>query len=366
MLRKSSRSGEGRGKVGIAPRSLHLRSGVACLATLAELLLIVAVATVAFVFMGTLAIPVEIHSPAAAAVSEDSIKRLFATEDGQIWIRRGNSEIVRFDTKDRTSRSVFPWNDRPVTEFCVSNDGKTWVLAIEEREVMIFRDERLIASEELPPELPAKTAISGDGQIVVSLNEGASCRCWDLSNSSGAISDLPLTEPADRLSLDQHGTRLLVASTLGNLQIYDPKTGTLIQSIPGVGLLSAQGRFTSDGEHVVLVSGHEVSLYALQSGKRKWKTMMNGTEYLRELMVSLDDRYIAVSGVASALYVLDRGSGRIMRNYVDRQNFCGISFSPRGDAVYSGGSDGSIWAWPLNDERLMPIPSETRPPCRLN
>ena len=366
MQWKSRMSGELHGKVGTATKSVHSRSGVACLATLAELLLIVAVATLAFASMGALAIPVEIHSPAAAAVSEKSIKRLFATEDGQIWIRRGNSEIVRFNTDYRTSRSVFPWNDRPVTEFYVSNDGKTWVLAIEEREVMIFRDERLIASEELPPEHPAKTALSGDGQIVVSSNEGASCRCWDLSHGSEAISELRLTEPADRLSLDQHGTRLLVASTLGNLQIYDPKTGMLTQSIPGIGLLSALGRFTADGEHVVLVSGHEVSLYSLPSGKLKWKTTMNGTEYLRELMISPDGRYIAVSGVASTLYVLDCASGKVMRNHVDRQNFCGISFSPRGDAVYSGGSDGSIWAWPLADDRLMPIPNETRPPCRLN
>ena len=345
-------SRQSQGRVSVVSKSFRSRSGIACLATLAELLLIGIVATLAYVFMGTVAVPVPSHSPAAGSASVNAIKRLFATEDGQIWVRQGNFEIVAFNTKDQTSRSVFPWNDRPVTEFSVSNDGKTWVLAIEDREVMIFREEKLVVSEELPPELPALTAVSGNGQIVVRSNVGASFRCWDLSKGDPMICDLPLMEPAERLTLDYHGGRLLVATTQGNLQVYQTSSGKLIQSIPAVGMLSAPARFTADGDHVVTASSTEVSLYSLSSGELSWKTRFDGVSYLRELMISPDSRCIAVSGVASSLYLLDCTTGSVLRSYSDSQSFCGMSFSPEGDAVYSGRGDGSIWIWPIDHDHL--------------
>lgn len=352
MQKASKMPTAGRSDPSPRPVRLNTRSGIAYVATVAELLLIVAVACTAFAVIGAVMLPGKSKSPATATAALGAIKKLYATTDGRIWFRRGSAEIVAFNPESQTSTSPFSWNGRPVSRFHVSDDGTTVVMTLEERDIMIFRNEQFIVSEEMAPLQPAKTALSGDGQVAVRWSESAGFRCWDLSTTEPTIRELLHDEPADRISLDQHGTRLFVASTMGNLQIYDLTTSLLIQTISGVGQLSAPVQSTKDGQNIVTLCGRTISLYDAPSGKLIWQTTPQGTEDLYDLVICPEDRWIAVSGIASPIYLIDCATGKVMHYCYHPQNFCGISFSSKGETLFSGRRDGLICVWSLQSDRF--------------
>ena len=132
------------------PGRPHRRGGFALLRNLLEVLL-----TWIVVWSLILIIPsileTAIHQSSVTDVSaQDPILKLEVTSEGQeLWIQRGPSELVSMDLATRKTRHIYRNKGRALTHWDVSEDGATYLLSIDEREVMVIRQDELIISEPL-------------------------------------------------------------------------------------------------------------------------------------------------------------------------------------------------------------------------
>ena len=73
---------------------------------------------------------------------------------------------------------------------------------------------------------------------------------------------------------------------------------------------------------------------------------------MTSVAISPNGQWVAASGIASAIRVLDRASGRV-RHQFSKSSTSGVVFLSSSDVVYSGTPDGTICQWSMAGGRLV-------------
>lgn len=112
-----------------------------------------------------------------------------------------------------------------------------------------------IISERLrdPQENPSgriEIGISAKGNRAIRVLKGAAVRCWDLFQEVPVDTEFTLNEPAEKIVLDRDGNRVFVATQSGSLHTYHITSGQLLQSLLGVGLVTAKPIISADGQAI--------------------------------------------------------------------------------------------------------------------
>jgi WD40 repeat protein len=125
--------------------------------------------------------------------------------------------------------------------------------------------------------------------------------------------------------------------------------------------------FTADGRRL-LAAGDDKVVRSWQFGPRgldprsvqglRWPTWREQRGAIYALALSPDNQFVAVAGLGvrtAAVAVLDRASGKIVAALTDVRGLNNairaIAFSPDGNAVAYGPTDGSVWVWNWNSAR---------------
>ncbi len=330
------------------------RGGRRGIASIAEVVLLVLVASVVWLGIRVILAPIQgSESDSSESVCGPIVSLSVICDGRKILARRGFSEVVTFDLTHNRIQKIFGWNGRPLQAVRVSQDGETCLLSIEDQEVLLFQRNELLRADFLTAKSSVQIALSLNGRTAIRLVDGISLRRWDLSSDEVVESDYSFAEKVDRISLDFEGNRMLVSMCEGALNLCDVKTGVVVQSLEGRGHPRADPVFSNDGSCVVVASNRSVTLYELPSGHPVWTVRFddqNDQDWLTSVAISPDGQWVAASGIASPIRVLSRACGRVLHHF-SKSSTSGVAFSSVSDAMYSGSLDGSISRMSLVDGR---------------
>ncbi|MEI8017031.1 MAG: hypothetical protein WCH39_02475 [Schlesneria sp.] len=330
------------------------REGRRGVASIAEVLLLGIVASMVWLGIRIILAPMnEPESESNGSVRNPIVSLSVICDGRKILARRGYSEIVTFDLEHDRIQTIFGWNGRPLQAVSVSQDGETCLVSIEDRELLLFRRNELLKADFLTAKSSVQIAVSLNGQTAVRLVDGTSLRRWDLSSEKVVESDYSFAEKVDRISVDFEGNRTLVSTCEGALHLCDAKTGVVVKALEGRGCLRADPVFSDDGSCVVIACNRSITLYELPSGDPAWTVRFDDQadqDWLTSVTISPNGQWVAASGIASPIHVLNRACGRVLHRF-SRCNTSAIAFSSASDAVYSGSLDGSICRFSLVDGR---------------
>ena len=200
----------------------HARSGIALIGIILEFAFISVVIAVILIVTNHF-----LKSQAASLAGQDSamiqpIFRLSVVSDGRsLWVQRGQKEIDLVEIATGVATKRLRFSESTLTEMRVSDDGLTCLVAIEDQELCIFRDQQLQAVDPAAAGLSSLYGLSPNGRIAVRVLGGTSVRGWDLGQEDPRPFSFVLPEPAERIALDSTGERMLVSTGTGKHSLYE-------------------------------------------------------------------------------------------------------------------------------------------------
>lgn len=303
---------------------------------------------------------VQSSSPSCATAQVrklDPIFRMSSTANGkQLWVQRGISEIIALDLATREMQSVYRSHGSPITRFCVSEDATTYMLSLSDHEVVIVRNQELFISNQSGATSGLMLALSKNGNVALRVADATHVRCWDLSNDSAEWTDFEFPDPVSCIALNPDGSKLVVSTETGHLDVYDPKSGTRMETLETIGPLTRDPQISDDGRWLLLFRDESLALCDLDSGQITWHIHSTIPEELLQAVISPDGQVIATVGYAAIIQIFDRSNGNLIRKLHPGDIVNRIVFSPSSDVLYLGGNLGPIRAMSISDGReLQPI-----------
>ena len=293
----------------------------------------------------------------SSAVLHDPISNMTTICEGKsLFINRGISEIVRLDLEHETWDTLLKINQGTLARSCVADDGQVSIHSVDAQEVMILRKGEWIISERLrhPQEDPSgriEIGISENGNRAIRVLRGTAVRCWDFSQEVLVDTEFTLDEPAEKIVLDREGNRLFVATQVGSLHTYDIASGELLQSLRGVGLVTAKPIISADGQAILLVHGQSITRYDIAENQISWRVQLAWPHPLYYVALSPDGTRLAVCGTAAPIHIRDFSTGVLLQTLSKAKCFGGLAFSSGSHQIYSADLDGSIRVWSVSDGR---------------
>ena len=326
------------------------QNGFASITSLFEVLLIGLVVWAALLAISTMQFSDNALTSADASRVVQPILQLTVTSNGQqLWSQLGTSEIVSVDLATRRTQSIYRRNSRVIGNWCVSQDGATFLLSNDGHDVQIIRDRELVVSEHLLAPTSPLIALSSNGQGAIRISGGTAARYWDLSSDEPLESDFELLESALKIALDSLGNKLAVWGSQGGLHIYELKTDVPVRRLAENTSLSNAPVFSTDGNWLAVVRGLAFTLFDVHSGEIAWTVHIPGPDPFFSVAFSPDGKWIAASGFTAGIQIFDRSNGELHRKLPSVSTVHRIAFSLTNDTLYSGCTDGSIRIWSLSD-----------------
>ena len=296
------------------------------------------------------------ESPSSAVLNDPISNMTTICEGKSLFINRGISEILRLDLEHETWDTLLKTNQGTLARSCVADDGQVSIHTVDAQEVMILRKGEWIISERLrdPQENPSgriEIGISAKGNRAIRVLKGTAVRCWDLFQEVPVDTEFTLNEPAEKIVLDRDGNRVFVATQSGSLHTYHITSGQLLQSLLGVGLVTAKPIISADGQAILLVHGQSITRYDITKNQISWTVQLAWPHLLYYVALSPDGTRLAVCGTAAPIHILDFSTGNLLQTLSRAKCFGGLAFSSQSHQIYSADLDGSIRIWSVSDGR---------------
>ena len=338
------------------PIQRHRRGGFALVRSLLEVLVTWLVIWGA-VFIIPILLETTIRSPSVSEVSrgEPIFKLAVAAEGKEVWFQLGRSELVSMDLATRSTTPIYKKEGRPIGYWNVSQDGKTYLVWLNEHEIRIVRNQEIIAWEQVVEGASLMTALSSNGKTAVRICAGTSAKAWDLSQDEPVESEFTLPVPAVKIAFDSTGGRLAIQSSREGLLLCDSKTGTVTGKLAEYTSVSQEPLFSEDGNWLVVSYGRSIAVYDLRSGAMGWTIQTLMPDAFVNVAFSPDGKSIATSSIFNGIQIFDMANGQRQRQLPLPSSIHRIVYSRSGDALYSGGTDGSINIWSLATGRKTEI-----------
>lgn len=243
--------------------------------------------------------------------TRNPIFRMLMTSSGtQLWVQRGISEIHSIDLSTGHSRPIYQSSGSSIVTALVSEDGQTYLLSLDDREIVIFRQGEVLVVKRLSGEECGRMALSADGQSAALVHDLNRICCWNLATQDPTWLEIQLSEAINRVALDFHGQTMAVSTKSGALHLYDVKTGQRRQTLISGGSLIRDLVFSQDGSTLVLPCDDSIVAYDVDTGELTWRHPSCDLDHLTGLMMSSDGRRIAVSSLRSGIMILDVLNGQ--------------------------------------------------------
>lgn len=295
----------------------------------------------------------------ASMVRNDPISNLTSICAGKsLLMHRGNSELVSLDLDDQVFRLNLKLNQGVLARSCVSDDGRVSIHSVDAQEIFILRNGDLIVSEvfrdsEERPWGSVTIGISADGSRAIRVLRGTEVRCWDFSQDIPLESEFTLNELAEKIVLDREGNRLFAATQPGNFQSYEIRSGELLQSMSGVGNLTAKPIISGDSLSIALVQNRSITRYDVGKNRKSWSVQLPEQHSLEGSSLSPDGKWLAVGGALAPIHILDFSTGQVERSLSGVKSLSAFAFSLCSDKLYAGGLDGSVSVWSVREGKQI-------------
>lgn len=329
------------GKVRRFPINLRSRrAGLAASWTLIELILI------GLMIWGVVELLPAILPTSAARSKDEALKhiepifRLAKTDDERIWAQLGNSEIVSVDLATLKTKTIFRRTVRAIKEFHVSRSGETFLVSLDKREIVIFRNKELLICEQVPDGLSIEAALSDNGQTAVLCFGQTKIHCWDLSGTDPNCFEYELADNAIRIVLDPSGEILVVSTAVGDLNLLEAKTGLRQKTLGRPGPIRGRPVISEDGRWLAITDGEALTMYDMRLNQFVWKVQTSPRDEFQNITFTSDGCQIAVAGSRERIQIFERSSGSIISEFPFNDTVNKIVIS--GDVLYIGAANSSF------------------------
>jgi len=194
------------------------------------------------------------------------------------------------------------------------------------------------------------SAISPDGTLAVAGSFSGTTRLWHLPTGSELRRFDGHTAGVVAAAFSPDGRHVLTASYDGSARLWDPATGEeVFRFVDESGALPSSVSFSSDGRRFVVGQmGGPTRLFDRETGE-ELLSLMPEIAGGPHAAISRDASQIITAGVSPGLQLWSAGTGELLTTFgTETPPLNGaIAFSPEGDRVFAGHTDGLVRAWDL-------------------
>lgn len=198
------------------------------------------------------------------------------------------------------------------------------------------------------------TAISHDGQTLVSGSEDKTIKVWDLPTGKLRYTLKGHTDTVRSLTLSADGKTLASSSGDKTIRLWNLHTGKLIRTLRGHSSTVWSVAISNDGK--TLVSGSDddtIKVWNLHTGQLR-RILFGHSGPVFSVALSPDEKTFATGGSDRTIKVWDLQTGKLLRTlqgHSDSVRF--VVFSPDGQRLASSSWDKTIRIWDLRNGRLL-------------
>ena len=189
-------------------------------------------------------------------------------------------------------------------------------------------------------------ALSAEGTHLVSGSDDTTVRIWPLVEGGRRHAPLILEGHSNKVlsvAYSPDGTK--VASTDGDVHVWDPHTGTPLIQILDTG--SHIVRFSPDNQHIALAGNEQIHIWKTEGKGRKVTTLEGHNTPIQSIAYSPDGQRIVSGAKCNTLRVWDAiyGGENLLKipTYVSGTN--AVAYTPDGSQIISGGDERMIRLW---------------------
>ena len=257
--------------------------------------------------------------------------------------------------------SIYPWIGIPSVAFAkdglsiltgTSNDSFARLWNIKGELIMQFKASSYITA----------VAISPNGQEVLTGARDGSAQLWGITGEKRWLIPTDFREDnweVSSLGFSPDGQTILTGSSFGYTRLWKINSKTPISYFDDnrqSKWRNSLASFSTDGNLVLLVGGGNASLFKRDGSiQRKFKII---DEYNSLCSISPDGQSIIMTGKDS-VYLLDTG-GSIKKSFKTGSHIRSVAFSPSGNTILTGLSDGTAELWNLNGVLEMKFKGHSR------
>jgi WD40 repeat protein len=201
---------------------------------------------------------------------------------------------------------------------------------------------------------PTAVAFSTDGQLLISGNGEGWVRLWD--RSGGAVARLYPQQLGSITSVGLDGPALVSGDETGRISLWSNQGTALGQLWAGARIRSL--RLDQNGQRIISQDANRQQAFLWDSQRQTWNQFLLGqTQTVRAADLSSDQQIVANGKTDGHLTLrpLDSQNRRILP-----QSFAGhsgaidaVAFSPDNRTLLTGGEDGTIRLWDVQDGILI-------------
>ncbi len=223
------------------------------------------------------------------------------------------------------------------------------------------------------------TAVTPDGKSVVSVssesftqrsqngipsvNGKSSLRVWDIENGKPPqILSLPSDSNINAVALTPDGQKAISSSYYGNLNIWDIKSGKLLNTLPTMNGYNNTLAMTPDGQKVIFATYNKtLEVWDLKKGKLL-HTLSGHTGYVTRIITPDGKKVVSASGDGNVFWpdhtlkVWDLESGKLLHTlsgHTDTIN--SVLLTSDGKKIVSASKDHTLKIWDLETGKALPL-----------
>ena len=294
-------------------------------------------------------------------VSEKAIVHLKLGEsDRFLGIYRRNDDVNRLDLESGEASQIPVFVGHDVLRVAQSGDGQSTLISYIDGTSTLVSDgcERL-SYQRPPTKCAMASVVSNDGHVALDVTDEGHIHGWRRRDQSTAEFeyDLPTGARIIQIFLDLSGNSLCVARGDGVITFHDPESGLTIRNPLSIGCCcSAFACLPDQSKLAAFVGGDRIHILDLKKSPSTWVHVIEKSKPFADVVAmefSGDGRWLAIStSLSSEISLLDTDCQQSAGRLQGHQGIVrALQFTSDSKRLISGGLDGTIREWSLNDRK---------------
>ncbi|MFW9777834.1 MAG: hypothetical protein ACFFE8_03190 [Candidatus Heimdallarchaeota archaeon] len=196
---------------------------------------------------------------------------------------------------------------------------------------------------------------SPEGKILASAGGDAIIKLWNLSLGQELDVNFTHSDSVDSLVFSPDGQRIIATDSDGSLVFWDRLTGHMIRKYTSVTFHGGPLAISPNGDQLALLGPTFFRLLNIKFDEITSKPITLPSGIGPTCILFSPNEQILVAGYAfgDSLKIWNSSTGDLIENFPLEEPVYSVDFSPNGQFLVSGGSDGNITLWDMTNRKII-------------